>query len=176
MTEIWWDLTMMSAYPDGQIIETMSHWCIWSNTWLRIKDPAIYTFCILSRNGCLNFPSAELGLRLVDPKPAIFLARWTFWSPKNNPGNWDAFIYIYISEVGGMVSEIDMIPQSILIFMDFLLWFHLWISTSSWFWGGWKLGRSLMIWGPMIMGIYGNQLLIHQVFKSCSASHKHHYH
>ena len=41
---------------------------------------------------------------------------------------------------------------------------------------GWKLGRSLMILGPMIMGIYGNQLLIHQVFKSCSASHKHHSH
>ena len=117
-----------------------------------------------------------------------FFWPWTFWSPKNNPGNWDAFIYIYI--------QIYIYKYTyIYIHIYIRSWrdgFRNWHDTSINPHGGFStlvsslninfqlvLGRvetgPLMILGPMIMGIYGNQLLIHHVFKSCSASHKHHY-
>lgn len=96
MTEIWWDLTMMSAYQ-MDIIEMMYFdvYCLIPDWESRIQLYALfYTFTkwLLEFSMCWTRPSSDAEadhFLLVD-----------FLVPKRTR-NWDAFIYIYISEVGG---------------------------------------------------------------------------
>ena len=76
-----WD--MMGSYDDVSLPDERCRndvfWCIWSNTWLRIKDPAICTFCtrLLEFSMCSFF--------LVD-----------FLVPQNTGKLGCIYIYIYI--------------------------------------------------------------------------------